>query len=547
MSFVAGVTPLEDLEPVEQRFEIVAGAAKLGAGSTSDVLLAIDRASQRQVAVKVMSVSQEGTCMDNIRHEVEAMMRIQHPNIVRLIDVLFAEKPPLGVASPSPHLCLVTEHVTGGKPLSALIRCRGPQPLLAAGLLPQLSGALGKMHERGLVHRDIWSENVMVDHEGLAVLVDLGCAADFEHGPDAGTRLNVPYMSPEAYVGGRQHPGDDCWSLGCLLTEVIGGGFLSEELGRSDVPLHAAPDTLVALIRRSASIGGATLGQVVASLLDLNPHHRLAMSTLVTFGAEKLVADIPERPRRFTTTPTIFPNCNRRHSASAGNAVEPLDKSKPITSHSEQNLDGSPASLTSTPASLSSTAASSADIPRQRCAQVACGTMVSPPILLSAGGSVRIVPPDLQRSASRGTPQGAARRLDANLISSLSGTSPAPAATPTAGGVRQFATSPMQVTASATQASGACPQVTGSTPQSVVQTPVMTPSPTPRVGTPAILQPGMRIMYVARSHGAAYQAVILGRDHIRNAWRVHVPCSGEKLVPDAEIWRLQPMPSSDKL
>lgn len=529
MSFVAGVTPLQELEPVEDRVELVAGAAKLGAGSTSDVLLAVDRDSKRQVAVKIMSVAPNGACMDNVRHEVEAMMRIQHPNIVRLIDVLYAAKPLPGVTSASPHLCIITEHVTGGRPLSTLIRCRGSQPLLAAGLLPQLAGALGKMHERGLVHRDIWSENVMVDHEGLAVLVDLGCAADFEHGPDSGTRLNVPYMSPEAYVGGRQHPCDDSWSLGCLLTEVIGGVFLSEELGRSDVPLHAVPDSLMALIRRSACIGGGTMGCIVAKLLELNAQDRLSMKDLVNMGPEELVAGIPEppslgRPRR-PSSAIIHTGCSGRFVVPTGASVDQPqpEKSKQL----EHNPDGShPASLTSTPASLTSTAASSADIPRQRCAQVACGGLMGQPVVINNGGSVRIVPPELPRSVSRsmhGAPAMAQSRPEMK-------STPAPPATPTVGGVRQFAAARVKA-----------PTQPGSGP-----TPVVTPSPTPRVVNPALLQPGMRILYLARSHGAAYQAVILGRDQARSAWRVHVPCSGEKLVPDAEIWRLQPCPPIEK-
>lgn len=281
VEYLKGTASLEVLEQLHDRID-VQGSAKIGSGSLGDVILARDRKNNWQVAVKVISlkrVLQKHDDDSKVRREVQVMRELQHPNIVRLLDVLSSASWLPNVEFEPPYLCIVMEHVRDSEPLSNTIRRHGGQPKLATAIVPQLASALSLMHQRGLVHRDVWSENVLVSKQDWnAVLVDLGCAEYYQSGPPSRNNLNIPYMSPQAARGQRQEPGDDCWALGLLLSEIVTGRFVADRLGRTDIPFHcASPTLLVDACCETVSRGGPLLGGLAEWLLDLESARRASM------------------------------------------------------------------------------------------------------------------------------------------------------------------------------------------------------------------------------------------------------------------------------
>lgn len=277
---------LDQLGNLEDRVH-VQGAVRLGAGSLGLVLLVQDRRGGPPVAVKVISlpfVRESGQDEARVWREVQVMQEIAHPNVVRLLDVLTTKNRLPHVSAEPPYLCIVMEYVAESEPLSNLLRRAGPSAALARQVLPQLAGALSLMHRRGWVHRDVWSENVLVDCRGRAVLVDLGCAEYTGSGsrPAVNSKLNIPYMSPESAQGLQQSPGDDSWGLGLLLTEIITGRFVADRLGgRSDVPIHFQQPALKEALQETQARACQLLGKVVVQLLEPNARRRFSMEDVL--------------------------------------------------------------------------------------------------------------------------------------------------------------------------------------------------------------------------------------------------------------------------
>lgn len=143
---------------------------QLGAGGLTTIWQArtpSGRAPRRRAVVKVMHdhLSAQKELRDLFIEEGKLAQRLEHPNIVKVLDV--------GVEKGRCFLCM--ELVDGVDLRSALEANRGPlAPGLAAALLADACKALGYAHKRGVVHRDVAADNVMVDVSGRVLVLDFG-------------------------------------------------------------------------------------------------------------------------------------------------------------------------------------------------------------------------------------------------------------------------------------------------------------------------------------------------------------------------------------
>lgn len=282
VKYLEGELSVDALEHLDDRVD-TAGSVKIGSGSLGDVILVREKATGHQLAAKVISLQrllQSGANEARIRREVQAMRELDHPNIVRLVGVLVCRHHLAHVGSEPPYICILMEYVRNSEPLSNVLRRSGPQPQLSLRVVAQLVSALAQMHSRGLVHRDVWSENVLVDSKrGSVVLVDLGNAEFFDRGPVVhSAHMNLPYLSPQCTQGERQQPGDDCWALGLLITELVTGRFVLDRAGRTDVPLHFKRAMLKEAISETVAKGGPVLGKLCPMFLEVDASRRLSMA-----------------------------------------------------------------------------------------------------------------------------------------------------------------------------------------------------------------------------------------------------------------------------
>jgi serine/threonine protein kinase len=270
---------------LERNFD-VANAVIIGTGSLGDVLLAKDLRQGLRVAVKVISLKKLRAVSNfkdesrqeeaRVRREVQAMLELNHPNIVKILDVQASRVQLPMLSSEPPYICIVMEYVSDSQPLSVAIRKSRLGTPQVFDIIRQIGSALAQMHDQGLVHRDVWSENVLLTRSGHAVLIDLGCTESV-CGPAAQDDLNIPYMSPEAAHGERQRSSDDCFSFGLLITEMVTGRFVCDRIGRTDMPISLMPEKLKDAIVDSSLSAGGQIGILCSGLLELQVNHRLTM------------------------------------------------------------------------------------------------------------------------------------------------------------------------------------------------------------------------------------------------------------------------------
>jgi serine/threonine protein kinase len=189
----------------------------IGRGGMAAVYTAYQASLDRVVAIKVISahLASEPEFMERFRQEARAVARLSHPNIVIVHD--FGEDGDL------PYL--VMEHVDGVT-LADLLD-EGITQEQTLDLLPQIASGLDYAHSRGIVHRDIKPQNVLITREGRAVLADFGLARMMESARRltmSGGVVGTPeYMSPEQASGRSTDHRTDVYALGVILYEMVAG------------------------------------------------------------------------------------------------------------------------------------------------------------------------------------------------------------------------------------------------------------------------------------------------------------------------------------
>lgn len=196
---------------------------ELGGGGMSRVFLAEETALGRRVAIKVLETQGASVDAERFRQEVLLSARLQHPHIVPLLTAGQLESLPYYVMP-----------FVEGESLRARLRSDEPMPIgEAIRLLRNVAAALSHAHARGIIHRDIKPDNVIVTG-GLAVVVDFGVskalAASTMAPKDgsitsAGLTIGTPkYMSPEQAIGDPNIDARaDLYSWGILAYEMLTG------------------------------------------------------------------------------------------------------------------------------------------------------------------------------------------------------------------------------------------------------------------------------------------------------------------------------------
>jgi len=231
------VLPLDESPETTQAASMIGGKYRisqelLGGGGTGSVYRGYDVTSKTFVAIKTMQrarIDCHHELLEQFRRELNISLRLDHPNIVRLLDVAFDAN----------RVFLVQELADGGD-LFELVRTAGALPdTRARGIFRQLVSAVSYCHSRSVFHRDIKMENiVLVRNEGSDVvkLTDFGLAKDctesFE-GPKTMQVGTISFMAPEIVGCAPGRDGDsgyagapvDVWGLGCTLFVMTTGEF----------------------------------------------------------------------------------------------------------------------------------------------------------------------------------------------------------------------------------------------------------------------------------------------------------------------------------
>lgn len=262
--------------------DLIAGRYRLheqiGEGAAAFVFRAVDEALGRDVAVKILrgALAASPAAAARFRAEGRAAAIIAHPNVAAVFDVAPEREAP----------AIIMEFVDG-EDLASMLRRVGPLvPRRAAAIAAQVARGLAAAHQRGIIHRDVSSRNILIGREGRAQITDFGIAhATLEEGapsaPAAGSAPigTVHYVAPEVAAGGAATTNSDLYGLGVVLFELLTGRRPAESgaTGAAPSPRTLRPDI------------PAELDEITAQLLAANPKQRTANATTAADALESFV------------------------------------------------------------------------------------------------------------------------------------------------------------------------------------------------------------------------------------------------------------------
>ena len=273
---------------------------KLGEGGMGVVYKALDTKLNRPVALKFLAprLTQDPDAKRRFRREARAAAAVDHPNICTVHEINEVDG----------QIFIAMAYIEGpslDKKITA-----GPLPLdEALDIAVQTAQGLQAAHEKGVVHRDIKSANILLTTRGQVKIVDFGLAqlADPERLTKTGTTLGTPaYMSPEQARWEELDRRTDIWSLGVVLYEMVRGQLpFQGEVERAMMHsiLHADPEPLTS-VRTGVPI---ELDYLIDKTLAKERDERYQHIDDVLVDLRELQKDQPSGADRRTTPWTLRP------------------------------------------------------------------------------------------------------------------------------------------------------------------------------------------------------------------------------------------------
>ena len=320
LEIAASDDPSDPLErPTLGRFRLV---RRLGSGAMGVVYEGYDQELDRRVALKVLrpEVEAQHTLQARARmmREAQALARLRHPNVTMVYEVGTSETGALFIAM----------ELVEGRTLGRWLRSRPRTWRDIVEVFLQAGRGLAAAHRAGLVHRDFKPDNVLVDEDGSAHVVDFGLARSSglaellptldpdldgaEPGPVAldltctGAVLGTPaYMAPEQFQGGPPHATSDQFSFCVALFEALYGRrpFPGNDLpslqrslmrGQPVGPRRGVPRALYRVLRRGLAVDPTKRFPSMEKLLEAlaGCRQRTAASRTIVLAASLLVAAV---------------------------------------------------------------------------------------------------------------------------------------------------------------------------------------------------------------------------------------------------------------
>ncbi len=295
----------------------------IGSGAYGAIFSAIDVETMERVAVKALPPAEDGTnktAIGRFQREMKVISRLRHPNIITMYD--FGE---------TEHriVYMVMEYIEG-ETLFDLCNQNRLDDTQALHVVRQIASALNEAHTKGVIHRDLKPQNVMVaqQHNGQYVVkvLDFGMAKLLSGGDDSsivqltreGVAVGTPrYIAPEQARGKDVGPWSDLYALGLLMYEAFTGErAVKADTIESAIIAHVSPEplelqeiddvpqyvrpVLFKLIEKKIKRRYQSAGEVVRDLDNLDRRRNdMEIAPTLPFGSDKLELDFPE-PRQQT-------------------------------------------------------------------------------------------------------------------------------------------------------------------------------------------------------------------------------------------------------
>jgi len=285
--------------------------ALLGEGGMAQVYRAHDNLLDRPVAIKILrdQYAKDPAFLARFRHEAKAEAGLSHPNIVNVYDV----------GQENGQQFIVMEYVEG-ESLKELIRREAPLALgFSLEIAAQICDAVQSAHDKGIIHRDVKPQNVIIAPGGKAKVADFGLAKGLAWSSvsEAGVVLGTAhYLSPEQAQGQAATEASDIYAIGVLLYEMLTGRLPFQGDTAVAVALQHVQDEPVPPRRLNARIP-QQVQDIILRAMAKDPTGRFAsaremadaLRAYVRFGEETTSAFQPVQPAKPKNhiTPRVIP------------------------------------------------------------------------------------------------------------------------------------------------------------------------------------------------------------------------------------------------
>lgn len=280
-------TPIMKLLPgtfFAGRYEVL---EELGSGGMGKVYKVLDKEIKEAIALKLLNseIASDEKTIERFRNELKYARKITHKNVCRMHDINREEE-----------TYFITMEYVPGEDLKTIIKREGQlTEEKAISLAQQICEGLAEAHRLGVVHRDLKPQNLMVDKEGTAHIMDFGIARSLEATglTEVGMIVGTPhYMSPEQLEGKEADQRSDIYSLGAMLYEMVTGKVPFE--GKTTLSIALKHQTEIPLNPRELNSAlSEELSTTILKCLDKDRERRYQTTEELLAELKSIEAGLP--------------------------------------------------------------------------------------------------------------------------------------------------------------------------------------------------------------------------------------------------------------